>query len=178
MAGDIPRAYDSPIAAVRSRSRFRSTSGAIMACRRCGRTKHSASDCWFFTHVSGRTLTDDHFYNRRRTRRFAREHRRKPTPSEARLFEALRREGLRPRFQYPVGTDQGDRIVDIFFEDERFAVEVDGGYHKRTQRADAARQRAISAHGIVFLRCTNEEVDAAPAKVVDRIKRRLRARRQ
>jgi len=166
------------MAAARSRSRFRSTPVAAMVCWRCGRTGHSASKCWFFTHECGRTLTDSHFYNCRRTHRFAREHRRDPTPAEAQLFQALWRAGLRPKLQYPVGTDQGDRIVDIFFEDARLAVEVDGGYHKRTQRADAARQRAISAHGIVFVRCSNEEVDADTTKVVERIKRQLRALQQ
>src|SRR5690242_3233095 len=103
------------------RPRTRSDATAT-TCRRCERTKHSASECWFFTDVSGRTLTDNHFYNVRRTRRFAREHRRYPTLSEARLVHALRGAGLRPKSQYAIGTDQGDRIVDIFFEDERLAV--------------------------------------------------------
>ena len=89
----------------------------------------------------------------------AREQRRKPTPAEKKLWEALRGRqlgGLKFRRQHP-----DDRfLLDMFCVEHQLEVEVDGGVHSDPVQAarDAARSEFLKAHGIRVLRFSNEEV--------------------
>jgi very-short-patch-repair endonuclease len=94
--------------------------------------------------------------------------RRTPTPSEARLFEALRggKLGVAFRRQVPL---LGRFIADLFAPQVRLVVEVDGGSHLRRASADARRDRALARAGYRVLRIDAEivigDLDAAVAMV-------------
>lgn len=92
--------------------------------------------------------------------RYMRHH---PTPSEARLFAAIRgrRLGVAFRRQQVVGTF----IVDFLARGERLVVEVDGdANHALRESADAARDRKLHRAGYFVVRL--------PASTVDRDLRR------
>jgi len=96
------------------------------------------------------------------------EMRRAPTPSEARLFEALRvgRLGVAFRRQVPL---LGRYIVDLLAPQVRLVVEIDSGVHVGRERAEARRDRALERAGYRVLRVEAREVladlDAAVAHV-------------
>jgi very-short-patch-repair endonuclease len=79
-----------------------------------------------------------------------------PTSSERRLWQALRgrRLGALFRRQVPVGR----YIVDFLAPQARLVVEVDGGYHRRRQRADARRDQALRRAGYRVLRLDEQLV--------------------
>jgi very-short-patch-repair endonuclease len=81
----------------------------------------------------------------------AREMRRAPTTSEARLFEAVRggRLGVSFRRQVPL---LGRFIADLLAPQVRLVVEVDGECHGQRQRADERRDRALTRAGYRVLR--------------------------
>jgi very-short-patch-repair endonuclease len=83
--------------------------------------------------------------------------RKAPTPSEARLFEAVRggRLGVAFRRQVPV---LGRYIVDLLAPELRLVVEIDGPYHRERQAADARRDRALVRAGYRVLRLEAELV--------------------
>ena len=89
----------------------------------------------------------------------AREQRRKPTPAEKKLWEALRGRqlgGLKFRRQHPY-----DRfLLDMFCVEYQLEVEVDGGVHSDPEQAarDAERTEFLKTHGIRVLRFRNEEI--------------------
>lgn len=88
---------------------------------------------------------------RRRTRERARSLRNAPTPSEAHLWQALRKRNLaghRFRRQQPIGPF----IVDFFCPAARLVIEVDGPIHADQQEADQERQRIIEAAGYRVVR--------------------------
>ena len=87
----------------------------------------------------------------------AAEMRRESTPSEARLFEAVRggRLGVGFRRQVPL---LGRYIADLLAAEVRLVVEVDGEYHGRRQRADERRDRALGRAGYRVLRVSAELV--------------------
>ena len=90
----------------------------------------------------------------------ARKQRRKPTPAEKKLWEALRGRrlaGLKFRRQHPYG----HFILDAFCVEHQLVVEVDGGIHVDPAQAarDAERTKFLQAHGIRVLRFSNEEVE-------------------
>ncbi len=68
-----------------------------------------------------------------------------PTPSEARLWEALRggRLGVVFRRQFVLG----EHIVDFCAPAVRLVVEVDGGYHAERGRLDARRKERLQRLG-------------------------------
>jgi very-short-patch-repair endonuclease len=85
---------------------------------------------------------------------FARELRRRPTRSEAMLWERLRRRGLGVRFRRQHPFEIGF-IVDFYAASARLVVEVDGAVHDVPGAAerDAGRQRAIEeTYGVRFVR--------------------------
>ncbi len=97
----------------------------------------------------------------------ARELRKKPTPSEARLWAALRRRqvgGYRFRRQHPVL----GFVVDFYCPALQLAVEVDGGVHGEEGAAerDAARQELLEAVGTWFIRVDAADVDSDAGAVV------------
>jgi len=74
-----------------------------------------------------------------------------PTASERLLFEALRAAfpGVAFRRQVPLC---GRFIADLFVPSLRLVIEVDGGYHARTARADERRDRALLRAGYRVVR--------------------------
>jgi len=89
----------------------------------------------------------------------ARELRRNQTPSEARLWEALRGlrlDGWKWRRQAPVGPF----IVDFLCLEAAVAVELDGGIHVEQADRDARRDAYLQSRGLQVLRFWNSEVSA------------------
>jgi very-short-patch-repair endonuclease len=71
--------------------------------------------------------------------------------------------------------------LDMYWERERFAVELDGYRHHRTQAAferDRLRQEELKLVGIEMVRLTSRRLDREPKTVVSRLamllERRLR----
>jgi len=86
----------------------------------------------------------------------AREMRFAPTPSEERLWGALRagRLGVVFRRQVPIGR----YIADFASLEARLIVEVDGGYHESRRAADARRDKVLRRAGYRVLRVPAELV--------------------
>jgi very-short-patch-repair endonuclease len=83
--------------------------------------------------------------------------RKRLTPAEAILWEALRRgglEGLKFRRQHPVGRF----ILDFYCPAYKLVVEVDGKVHETQMEYDSARTSQLEAHGYKILRFSNEAV--------------------
>ncbi len=98
----------------------------------------------------------------------ARELRKRSTPSEAMLWEALRGRklaGMRFRRQQPLGPF----VVDFFAAQERLVVEIDGSVHDTTIEADAARQAIIEGAGYRFVRVSAGAVARELATVLEEI---------
>ena len=77
--------------------------------------------------------------------------RRALTPSEARLWSALRARQLGVQFRREVPL-AGRYIVDFCAPSVRLVVEVDGGYHELRPRADARRDAELRRLGYRVLR--------------------------
>jgi len=95
---------------------------------------------------------------RRKMVELARQFRKTPTPSEERLWQALRNkqlDGVKFRRQQPIGPF----VVDFFAPTLRLVVEVDGPIHKQQQEADRQRQQLLEAAGLRVFRLTAEEVE-------------------
>lgn len=108
-------------------------------------------------------------------RRFARENRRRPTDAERRLgqiLNTLNRGVLKGRFktQHPIS---GKWIVDVYFPENRLAIEVDGGYHLSNDQIERDRQKGADCRrfDITLLRLTNDEVFGP----IDALTKKLRA---
>ncbi|MET0395596.1 MAG: molybdopterin cofactor-binding domain-containing protein [Longimicrobiaceae bacterium] len=100
----------------------------------------------------------------------ARAFRKEPTPSEALLWTALRRQqldGRKFRRQHRVGPF----VVDFFCPDERLVVEVDGSIHDTQVEHDRERQQMLEALGLRFVRVTASEVESDLRSVVETIRR-------
>ncbi len=97
-----------------------------------------------------------------------------PTPSEARLFEAVRGRRLGVGFRRQVEL-LGRYIVDLLASEIRLVVEVDGEYHSTRERADARRDRALARAGYQVLRIdaalVMHDLDAAVALVRGAVER-------
>ncbi len=81
----------------------------------------------------------------------ARRFRKEPTPSDAVLWQALRKRQLEQRKfrrQQPIGPF----VVDFFCSEERLIVEVDGPIHATQQEADHERQQLLEQAGYRMLR--------------------------
>ncbi len=94
-----------------------------------------------------------------RANQLARELRRRQTPSEELLWNALRARhlhGVKFRRQQAIGPF----VVDFYCAEERIVVEIDGSIHDDAAQkaADETRQRAIEATGMRFVRITAELV--------------------
>ena len=89
----------------------------------------------------------------------ARELRRRETPSEARLWRALRRnrQGAHFRRQHPIGSF----IVDFVCLTHMLVIEIDGWVHDDSDVAfaDARRQTALESVGLRVLRFSVESVE-------------------
>ena len=102
-------------------------------------------------------------------RQRARQLRREPTPAEALLWKALRRNGLGPAFrrQHPAGT----HIFDFYCPAHRLVVEVDGAGHHTVE--GMARDALTRAHGVRVLRFPNDAVLRHLPEVLARIRAAL-----
>jgi very-short-patch-repair endonuclease len=104
---------------------------------------------------------------------YAREHRKKPTPAERRIWQATRnfKMGFKVYREYVIEPF----IVDFFVEPLSLAIELDGGYHN-TQRQhdyDVWRDRFIKNTGVDVVRVWNE--DATPERIKQIIDERAAA---
>ena len=103
----------------------------------------------------------------------ARALRKRATPSERRLWGALRRNqlGVHFRRQHVVG----GFVVDFACVMRRLVVEVDGGVHldPHVAFADGRRQRALEAWGWRVLRVSDEAVMRRLEVVLERIRRQV-----
>ncbi len=101
--------------------------------------------------------------------------RRQPTPSEAILWAALRRNrlGVHFRRQHVVGAF----VVDFACLTRRLVVEIDGGVHEvpHVAFADARRQAALESLGLRVVRVSAEEVERDLPGVLARIRNALGA---
>jgi very-short-patch-repair endonuclease len=91
--------------------------------------------------------------------------RKHPTPSEARLWNALRmrRTGGRWRRQHVLAP----YVVDFFCHAHKLVVEVDGGIHRAQQFHDARRDaELVRLHGVRILRIEAELVERNAAAAV------------
>ncbi|MBT8207765.1 MAG: endonuclease domain-containing protein [Acidimicrobiia bacterium] len=92
--------------------------------------------------------------NSLRSARRARALRKSMTPSEAHLWQQIRRgaTGTRFRRQVPIG----EWIVDFASLEVRLVLEVDGGVHNQSD--ETHRTHDLELRGFTVLRFTNEEV--------------------
>lgn len=109
-----------------------------------------------------------------RLQRWARDNRRQPTASEARLWEALRARklGVQFRRQVPLG---GRYIADFLAPSVKLVIEVDGGCHAARRSADARRDRVLARLGYRTLRLPVALVAEELERAVLLIARALRA---
>jgi len=91
-----------------------------------------------------------------------------PTPSEARLWEALRGGQLGVVFRRQVVV--GEYIADFCAPAVRLVVEVDGGYHTEREQLDAQRDERLRRLGYCVVRVSSEEVGRELAAVVLRLR--------
>ncbi len=101
----------------------------------------------------------------------ARDNRQEPTPAEAMLWAALRRNpfGIKFKRQKPI-----DRyIVDFCAVSARIVVELDGAVHDKPEaRAyDAIRDAYLQQKGFTVLRFKNGEVLESLPSVLERIRK-------
>ena len=99
----------------------------------------------------------------------ARRLRRESTPSEEKLWQALRNRqlnGRKFRRQQPVGAF----VLDFYCAEEGLAIEVDGAVHETQQEADAERQTILESLGIRFVRVTARAVENDLDGVIEQIR--------
>jgi very-short-patch-repair endonuclease len=99
----------------------------------------------------------------------ARKLRRDPTPSEDRLWHAIRKEqldGRKFRRQMPIGPF----VVDFYCAFERLIVEVDGPIHESQRAADQQRQAMLESLGLRFVRVTAAQVENHLSDVLQAIR--------
>jgi very-short-patch-repair endonuclease len=89
------------------------------------------------------------------------------TPSEQRLWAALRALKLNIRRQAPIGP----YVADFASHAAKLVIEIDGYYHTLPERqaADAVRDAWLAGQGYRVLRIAEAEVHNEIASVVDRI---------
>ncbi|HEY4685451.1 MAG TPA: endonuclease domain-containing protein [Dehalococcoidia bacterium] len=105
----------------------------------------------------------------------AREKRLSPTPSEDRLWQALRSGPFRTsgfRRQHPIGRF----IVDLYCSQAQLVIEIDGPIHRRTAAEDAARQAELEARGLAVVRFSNAEIMGEFQRVLAEVSRTLAER--
>ena len=98
----------------------------------------------------------------------ARDMRVSPTPTEARLWQALRGGQLGVRFRRQVVLHTF--IVDFFAPSVGLVVEVDGGVHVGRERDDAERDRQLRGFGYRVVRVRAEVVERDLAAAVESVR--------
>lgn len=101
--------------------------------------------------------------------RFAKELRRRQTPTEKKLWGKLkkRQTGWKITRQRVIF----GWIVDFYCGVKCVAVEVDGGYHSQQKDKDNYRDSVLESRGILTLRFTNQQIIDDVVGVVRKIKR-------
>ncbi|NUO53982.1 MAG: endonuclease domain-containing protein [Polyangiaceae bacterium] len=110
----------------------------------------------------------------RRETFFARQHRNRPTPAEAALWQLLRRgqlDGFKFRRQFPVGP----YFADFFCVRASLAVELDGPSHSGRERRDRLRDTFFRKRGIRVLRVANHDALLRPTALLQQIRALLQA---
>lgn len=91
-------------------------------------------------------------------RPLAREKRTDPTPSEDRLWQALRNRRIRSaKFRRQHSIERF--IVDFYCAEHAIIIEVDGGIHQSQQVEDDIRQEFLEMQGFRVVRFTNAQID-------------------
>jgi very-short-patch-repair endonuclease len=88
----------------------------------------------------------------------ARQFRKKPTPSENILWQAIRSRklaGRKFRRQQPIGVF----VVDFFCSSEQLIVEVDGSIHESQRQCDQQRQELLELLNLKVVRISSEQVE-------------------
>lgn len=98
--------------------------------------------------------------------RYAKANRHKPTPAESKLWDELKGSqlgGYKFRRQHPVG----NYILDFYCHRKKLAIELDGGYHLRTEQqiGDMHKTTVLTELGITVIRFPNDQVLENTAKV-------------
>jgi len=91
------------------------------------------------------------------------------TPGEKRLWQKIRKKQLGFEFHRQVPINQF--IVDFYCPELMLAIEIDGASHdsRDAEAKDLERRAIIESFGVSFLRFREEEVVAAPEKIVRKI---------
>ena len=95
---------------------------------------------------------------------------------ESRLRMLMVQRGLpRPHVQVPLHGSNTEFLgrPDIYYPDQKLAIEYDGGTHKTSLVEDNRRQNAMLAEGIHLLRFTASDVYQHPDRVVEQVRRML-----
>ncbi len=103
----------------------------------------------------------------------AREFRKKPTISEAIMWESLRAKNflnLKFRRQHLIS----GYIIDFYCSDLNLAIEIDGPIHLRQVKEDIERQKNIEALGIIFIRIDNEDIEYNLKSVLKNLETRIK----
>jgi very-short-patch-repair endonuclease len=98
--------------------------------------------------------------------------RNRPTASESRLWQALRRKalgGARFRRQQPIGR----YVVDFFCPEKKLIVEVDGKGHCGNRLHDETRDQFLARSGYHVLRFWNDEISKDLPGVLSSIRKNL-----
>ena len=113
---------------------------------------------------------DNELHSHHALRKRRRELRKNLTPSEAALWQMLRKrklEGRKFRRQHSIGP----YIVDFFCYEENLAIELDGAPHDDPTRADYDGERTafLNEQGVQVIRFENRDVFEQPDVVLDAI---------
>jgi very-short-patch-repair endonuclease len=101
----------------------------------------------------------------------ARQMRSEPTISEAKLWQAIAGSRLGAAFRRQAVL--GEMIVDFLAPTRHLVVEVDGPYHARRRRADARRDRRLTALGYRVLHLDAALVMHALPAALEKIRQAL-----
>jgi len=96
-----------------------------------------------------------------------------PTEPEAALWRLIRCRQLGVQFRRQVVL--GRYIVDFFAPAAKLVLEVDGAHHAQQSKADARRDRALTALGLRVLRLPARLLYQQPQAALQLISRALRA---
>jgi very-short-patch-repair endonuclease len=102
-------------------------------------------------------------------RDFARQLRKDQTSAEAKVWFLLRSRnlfGLKFRRQHVLK----GFVVDFYCHEQKLAIEVDGGIHKRQQEYDRLRQDTIESDGVTVIRVNNEDIENNCCALIKKIK--------
>jgi very-short-patch-repair endonuclease len=96
------------------------------------------------------------------------------TPTEIRLWSALRRNGLNG-FHFRRQQVIAGYIVDFYCNTAKLAIEVDGGVHEDRMKQDESRDGILARQGVRVVRISNEamyDIEAVIEFIKEKIERR------